>query len=89
MAIKNLPEYAHLISKKNPTKRHSKDNTTTVAIQLSGEDEYHRAAGAWWVKVKRVRGKLISISEQPTINNCEIVGTTKAQWKKDNKGYIT
>jgi hypothetical protein len=59
-----------------------------IALILNGK-KYTRHAGAWAVGIKEMNGKLFSNSiDTPSINNIELIKTTKKNWEENNWPYI-
>ena len=73
-----------------------------IAMRLTREDSadyktgkrhqvYYRDAGHWEMRFKMSKGEITAIetcSQSTHLIGCKFVKCTKAQWKKDNAGYV-
>jgi len=75
------PKYVKLIARKG---LHSS------ALRYQPEEKnYYRDAGAWSVDYKYKKDGLYSVSAQSSAaHDCRLVTITKAEWQKDNEGYV-
>lgn len=58
------------------------------ALRLTNSNRYYRDGGCWGVDYEWVGGKLLSVSHMEHLNGHEMIKITKAQYAKDNKGYL-
>ena len=77
ITLDNLPRYVKMVNKPS-------------CLRLIDDDyelEYYVDGGQWGVYFEIRDGKLYSKSNVGSVDNCELVETTKEIWMKANEGY--